>query len=177
MKYHCLVWESLIADNIAVIWHVTSSALGRVVMSCETPMLSPRVRTVNTVTVPRNRGLCQFPKTSSETLVSPLRNGTLPQMPYQDCWYSYLLRWWGCLCCIYLAGDQWTVLRGLDHSKWRVLDLVDQSNWRHVIQQNTTRLWEHLSRGSIVLCDIYEVVVSSDWSYSVKNVDTWISYV
>lgn len=62
------------------------------------------------------------------------------------------------LCCIYLAGDQWTVLRGLDHSNWRVLDLVDQSNWRHVIQQNTTRLWEHLTRGSVMLCDIYEVV-------------------
>ena len=59
------------------------------------------------------------------------------------------------LCAVFtLAGDQWTVLRGPDHSKWRVLDLVDRPNWRHVIQQNTTRLWEHLSRGNIVLCDI-----------------------
>jgi hypothetical protein len=122
-----LVSKGSITANIAVSWHVANSALGRVVTSRETPMLFPRVRPVTTVTVPRNRGLCQFPKTSSVTLVSPARNGTPSQMPYQYCRYSYLLGWCWCLCCIFSAGDQWTVLRGLDHSKWTVLDLVEQS--------------------------------------------------
>jgi len=83
-------------------------------------MLSPGVRSVTTVTVPRNRGLCQFPKTSSETLVSPLRSGSQSQMPYQDCRYIYYGSAGAC-AVFTLAGDQWTVLRGRDHSKWRVL--------------------------------------------------------